>query len=52
MYRALAEEAGGEPITWVTFDRDTLRGTMQGLPSSDDISLPVDVNTVVEFLSR
>ena len=25
---------------------------VQGVPSANDISLPVDVNTVVEFMSR
>jgi small subunit ribosomal protein S4 len=52
MYRAYAEEAKAEPLSWVSFDRETLRATMQGLPSAGDISLPVDANTVVEFLSR
>jgi small subunit ribosomal protein S4 len=39
-------------MDWVTFDEDTLRATMQGLPGKEDISLPVDANMVVEFLSR
>ena len=29
-----------------------LRATVQGLPTATDISLPVDANIVVEFLSR
>jgi small subunit ribosomal protein S4 len=36
----------------LTVDRETLRATVQGLPGPSDISLPVDINTVVEFLSR
>ena len=39
-------------MDWVTFDSDTLRATVQGLPGKEDISLPVDANMVVEFLSR
>ena len=42
----------GEGIDWVTFDSDTLTGTVVGQPAGTDISLPVDANTVVEFLSR
>jgi small subunit ribosomal protein S4 len=42
----------GEGIEWVAFDSDTLTGTVVGKPAGSDISLPVDANTVVEFLSR
>lgn len=52
LYRFLAEEVNSEGLPWLTFDHETLRATMQGLPGADDISLPVDANTVVEFLSR
>ncbi len=52
MYRSLAEEAAGESLDWVNFDAETLRATVQGLPGPSDISLPVDANIVVEFLSR
>ena len=52
MYRVLAEEASGEATEWLTFDAETLRATVQGLPTATDISLPVDANIVVEFLSR
>jgi small subunit ribosomal protein S4 len=52
MYRSLCEEASGEVAEWVSFDPETLRATMNGLPGSTDISLPVDANIVVEFLSR
>jgi small subunit ribosomal protein S4 len=37
---------------WITFDAETLRATMVGLPGPGDFSLPVDVNIVVEFLAR
>ena len=52
MYRSAAEELGAQPLDWVTFDAETLRATVQGLPGPSDISLPVDANIVVEFLSR
>ena len=40
-----------QPVEWLTFDARTLRATVQGQPGPSDISLPVDVNIVVEFLS-
>jgi small subunit ribosomal protein S4 len=52
LYRGLADNSSTQPMDWVTFDEDTLRATMQGLPGKEDISLPVDANMVVEFLSR
>lgn len=52
LYRFLSDESQGEPVDWVTFDADTLRATVQGMPGPSDISLPVDVNVVIEFLSR
>lgn len=52
LYRGLSDEASGPSPEWVTFDAETLRATIQGAPSPEDISLPVDVNMVVEFLSR
>jgi small subunit ribosomal protein S4 len=52
VYRSLVQEAQTQPTDWLTVDQETLRVTVQGLPGPSDISLPVDVNTVVEFLSR
>jgi small subunit ribosomal protein S4 len=52
LYRSVSQDAGGEPPGWVALESDTLRATVQGLPGPEDISLPVDVNVVVEFLSR
>jgi small subunit ribosomal protein S4 len=49
--RVLAEQSPGG-LDWVAFDAETLRCTVQGLPGPSDISLPVDANIVVEFLSR
>lgn len=42
----------GAGIEWVAYDNETLTATVQGTPSASDISLPVDVNNVVEFMSR
>lgn len=52
LYRGLADQGQGSTLDWLTFDSETLRATVQGNPSGDDISLPVDVRMVVEFLSR
>lgn len=52
VYRSLMEETQPEPMEWLNSDVQTLRATVQGLPGASDISLPVDINTVVEFLSR
>ena len=50
--RELAEQNSADPLDWVTFDAETLRATVQGNPAASDISLPVDANMVVEFMSR
>lgn len=52
MYRSQVEESQGESVEWLGIDRTTLQATVQGLPGPSDVSLPVDINTVVEFLSR
>lgn len=52
IYRERCEDSSIEPTEWLTVDTSMLQITVQGLPGPSDISLPVDVNTVVEFLSR
>lgn len=52
IYRSQMEENSPESMEWLTSEATTLRSTVQGVPGPSDISLPVDVNTVVEFLSR
>ncbi len=52
IYRSQLEENQSQPVEWLTVESSTLRTTVQGQPGPSDISLPVDVNTVVEFLSR
>lgn len=51
-YRDVVAQNSAEPNDWLAFDPETLRATVQGNPGPSDISLPVDVNIVVEFLSR
>jgi small subunit ribosomal protein S4 len=48
----VSEGNAGEGLDWVNFDAETLTATVAGAPSGADISLPVDANTVVEFMSR
>ena len=53
LYHGIREQGvDGEGIEWVSLDTDTLTATVNGKPAASDISLPVDANTVVEFLSR
>lgn len=52
IYREQLENAQGESMEWLAIDSETCRATVQGLPGPSDVSLPVDVNVVVEFLSR
>jgi ribosomal protein S4 len=48
----MENESEGEPCDWMTVDTETLRITIQQQPGRTDISLPVDENMVVEFMSR
>ena len=52
LYRGIVANSSTQPTDWIAFDAETLRATVQGLPGPGDVSLPVDVNIVVEFLSR
>ncbi len=52
LYSLAASESSGESMDWVAFDAEGLSATVSGSPGPSDISLPVDVNMVVEFLSR
>lgn len=53
LYRGIiAAGVDGVGTDWVSFDSDTLTASVTGVPGPSDISLPVDANTVVEFLSR
>jgi small subunit ribosomal protein S4 len=52
LYRSVVADSSNEPVDWIAFDAETLRATVVGLPGPHDISLPVDVNMVIEFMSR
>jgi small subunit ribosomal protein S4 len=48
----MAQGVDGAGLEWVSFDNEALTATVQGAPGPTDISLPVDANTVIEFMSR
>ena len=52
LYRGVSGDANHQSPEWITFDNETLRATMVGAPGPEDISLPVNANIVIEFLSR
>jgi len=52
LYRAVVADSSTEPVDWLAFDAETLRATVVGIPGPHDVSLPVDVNIVIEFMSR
>jgi small subunit ribosomal protein S4 len=52
IYKAVIGDAGSNTPDWLSVDAEHLRVNVQGNPGASDISLPVDVNIVVEFLSR
>ena len=52
LYKGASENSSTTVPDWITFDSEGLRVTMIGLPGPSDFSLPVEVNTVVEFLAR
>lgn len=51
-YQLVLTENLTQPLDWITVDPANLSITVQGMPGPGDISLPVDGNLVVEFLSR
>ena len=51
-YKGILANSSAQTLDWITFDAEQLRATMLGKPGSSDISLPVNANTVVEFLAR
>ena len=52
LYRGVIGDSSPNTPDWLSVDAEHLRVTVLGLPGGSDISLPVDVNIVVEFLSR
>lgn len=52
LYAMLSSDSHTEPANWLSFDEDKLQITVRGYPSPADISLPVEIALVVEFMSR
>ncbi len=53
LYRGvIANSDSSQPVEWLGVDVESLRININGLPGPSDLSLPVDVNIVVEFMSR
>ncbi len=52
LYRGVIANNAPAPVDWLSFDTENLRVTVAGNPGPSDISLPVNANIVVEFLSR
>lgn len=48
----IANSDAPPPVEWLSVDVESLRINVNGLPGPSDLSLPVDVNIVVEFMSR
>jgi small subunit ribosomal protein S4 len=51
-YQAQLTEHPPESVDWLAVDVENLTINVLGNPTRDDISLPVDANVVVEFMSR
>ncbi len=52
LYRGVIANSAPQPLDWLSFDSEGLKATLLSQPTATDISLPVDGNVVVEFLSR
>ena len=52
LYRGVIANNAPQPLDWLSFDSEGLKASVLSLPTATDISLPVDGNIVVEFLSR
>ena len=52
MYQGLVDQGQRTQTNWISFDPGTLTATVVANPGFDDVSLPVDVGSVVTFMSR
>ncbi|PQO44981.1 30S ribosomal protein S4 [Blastopirellula marina] len=52
LYRSILGENGSQIAAFVSQDPETLSASFDSIPTAEDVSLPVDVNMVVEFMSR
>ncbi|MGL4463879.1 MAG: 30S ribosomal protein S4 [Planctomycetia bacterium] len=51
-YKLIADAGTSQAVPWLNADVEALKVTVLGYPGPQDISLPVEVGLVVEFLSR
>jgi small subunit ribosomal protein S4 len=52
MYKAVLADSSPQTPDWLQFDGEALRCSVLGLPGPSDVSLPVDIKTVTEFMGR
>ncbi len=52
VYKAVLADSSPNTPDWLQFDQDALRCSVIGLPGPMDVSLPVDIKTVTEFMGR
>lgn len=52
MYSTIQESITLPQCNFITFDQAAMKATVTSIPAFDDVSLPVDVNQVVAFMSR
>ncbi len=53
MVKALLDGDPGRPMqSWLKLDAGQLAGDVLGLPTRDDVQIPVEEQLVVEFCSR
>jgi small subunit ribosomal protein S4 len=52
VYRGNIENADAEAADWLTVDKGQQEIVVSRIPTSEDITLPVDVGMVIELLSR
>jgi small subunit ribosomal protein S4 len=52
LYREIVDSSTIPQTDWIAFDSDGLKATVTHAPTYDDVSLPVNVDQVVAFLSR
>ena len=53
LYRGIMESQPPNPPDWITLDQQNMTATVSQLPDAKhDISLPVEIGPVVEFMSR
>src|SRR5690606_31871031 len=53
LYKGIMESQSPNPPDWITFDQTNMSFTVSSLPDPKaDVSLPVEIGPVIEFMSR